>query len=100
MAQNHRPKRLLYPSALIDRRSAPLQRDLRRLYRRFRRGELNRLHCLVDGEAAIMQSFEMAQADIKIYLEQHGVTWTGDQSELTRGLEDTLESWRGIVRDF
>src|SRR3972149_12293507 len=97
MAQPQKPKRLLYPSALIDRRVALLQRVLRRLYRRFRKGELNRLQCFTDGEAKIKASYQQAETDVKACLERHGVSWLGDPAELTQGLQDTLTAWRGIV---
>jgi hypothetical protein len=98
--QASRPLRLLYPRELIDRQVARLQRDLRRLYGRFRRGEITREEAWVEGEAAIKGSFAQAQADVAAYMQKHGVVWRGNFREIQQGLVDTLVSWRGIVDDF
>ena len=95
-----KPKRLLYPIELIDRRVAVLQRDLRRLFRRYRRNELTKLQCLLDGEALIKQAFSQAEADVKAYVTKHGLIYEGNRNDLLQGLNQTLALWGHIVIDF
>jgi hypothetical protein len=93
-------KRLIYPTALIDREVARLQRDLRRLYRRYRRHELNRLQCLTDGEALIKSAFAKGEANVKLFLLKHDVIYEGNRAELEASLQSTLDSWRRIIGAF
>lgn len=93
-------KRLIYSTALIDREVARLQRDLRRLYRRYRRHELNRLHCLTDGEALIKAAFAKGESNVKLFLLKYGVIYDGDHAELEASLQSALESWRRIIGTF
>ena len=100
MLSQRKLKRLIYPTELVDREVARLQRDLRRLYRRYRRQELNHLHCYVDGEALIRASFAKAESNVKVFLFKHGVVYDGDHSEIDATLRSTLESWRRLVDAF
>jgi hypothetical protein len=100
MLSQRKVKRLIYPTELIDREVARLQRDLRRLYRSFRRYELNRLQCLTDGEALIKLAFAKGESNIKQFLLKHGVVYDGDRSELEASLQSALESWRRIIGSF
>ncbi len=93
-------KRLIYPTALIDREVAKLQRDLRRLYRSYRRHEENRLHCLTDGEALIKAAFAKGESNVKLFLLKHGVIYDGDRAELEASLQSALDSWRRIIGSF
>jgi hypothetical protein len=93
-------KFLIYPTVLIDREVALLQRDLRRLYRSYRRHEVNRLYCLTDGEALIKAAFAKGEANVKLFLLKHGVTYEGNRAELEASLQSTLDSWRRIIGAF
>ncbi len=95
-----KPKRLLYPTQLIDKNVAILQRNLRRLFRQYRKHEINKLQALTDGELLIKQAFEKAEEDIKKYLIKHNLVFSGDQSELENGLIFYLEKWQHIVKTF
>ena len=97
---SNKPKRLMYPTGLIDRRVGRLQRDLRLLYRRIKRGELSRIQADASGQFMIRESFKVAERDIKVWLEKHGLRYEGDHSELNDALENTLKLWRGVVTDF
>lgn len=100
MLSQRKVNRLIYPTELIDREVARLQRDLRRLYRSFRRHELNRLQCLTDGEALIRAAFAKGESNIKQFLLKHGVIYDGDRSELEGSLQSALDSWRRIIGSF
>ena len=100
MLPQRKIKRLIYPTALIDREVARLQRDLRRLYRSYRRHEVNRLHCLTDGEALIKSAFAKAESNVKLFLLKHDVIYDGDRSELDDSLQSALNSWRRIIGAF
>jgi hypothetical protein len=93
-------KRLIYPTALIDREAARLQRDLRRLYRSYRRHEVNRLNCLTDGEALIKSAFAKGESNVKLFLLKYGVIYDGDRAELEDSLQNALNSWRRIIGAF
>ena len=95
-----RPQRLLYPSNLTQRHTARLQIQLRRIYQRFRRGELSKMAALIEGEQAIKESFDAQQQDVKEYFQRHGITWEGNKADLEKTLQDTLEGWERIVNDF
>ena len=95
-----RPQRLLYPSNLTQRHTARLQIQLRRIYQRFRRGELFKMAALLEGEQAIKESFQAQQADVKAYFQRHGITWEGNKAGLEKTLQDTLDGWERIVNDF
>ena len=95
-----KPKRLMYPTGLIDRRVGRLQRDLRLLYRRVKRGELSRIQADASGQFAIRESFKQAERDIKAWLENRGLRYEGDRSELQDVLEDALKSWGKIIEHF
>jgi hypothetical protein len=94
------PKRLIYPTQLIDREATMLQRDLRRIYHLYRVHHQNKLHCLGDGEAAIKAAYQKMQGNIKVWCSKHGLVFDGDFSELDQGLNETLTSWRKIVEHF
>jgi|DewCreStandDraft_4_1066084.scaffolds.fasta_scaffold02727_37 hypothetical protein len=93
------PKRLLYPTELVDRRVFRLQRELRLLLRRFRRGEISKLQLDADGQYAIQRSFKVAESDIRVWLEKRGLKFEGDRSELTVALEEALKRWQMVVAD-
>ena len=84
MKHQKRPQRLLYPSNLTQRHTARLQIQLRRIYQRFRRGELFKMAALLEGEQAIKESLQ--QADVKAF---NGITWEGNK-HLEKTLQDTL----------
>ena len=90
----------MYPTGLIDRRVGRLQRDLRLLYRRVKRGELTRIQADASGQFMIRESFKVAERDIKAWLEKYGLRYEGDHSELNDALENALKLWRGVVADF
>ena len=100
MLPQRKIKRLIYPTALIDREVARLQRDLRRLYRSYRRHEVNRLHCLTDGEVLIKAAFAKGESNVKLFLLKHGVIYDGDRAELEDSLQSALNSWRRIIGAF
>ena len=93
-------RRLIYPTALIDREVDRLQRDLRKLYRSYRRHEMNKLHCLTDGEALIKAAFAKGESNVKLFLLKYGVVYDGNRAELEASLQGTLKSWRRIVGAF
>jgi len=95
-----RPQRLLYPSNLTQRHTARLQIQLRRIYQRFRRGELTKMAALIEGEQVIKTSFQAQQADVKDYFGKHGIIWEGNPAALEKTLQDTLAGWERIVNDF
>jgi sulfite reductase alpha subunit-like flavoprotein len=95
-----KPKRLLYPTNLIDREVARLQVALRRLYRQYKRREIGKVQCLVAGEDSINKAFSKAEQDIKTYLTKHGLSYGGDRSELDDCLQSTLAGWRRLVDRF
>ena len=95
-----KPKRLLYPTSLIDREVARLQVALRRLYRQYKRREIGRVQCLVTGESTIRTAFNQAESNVKAYLTKHGLVFDGDPSELDETLQSTLMGWRRVVDRF
>ena len=95
-----KPKRLIYPTQLIDWEAGRLQIQLRRIYRQYQRHHINKMHCLSDGEAIIRAAFEKMQRNIKVFCSKHGLVFDGDFSELEQGLAETLVSWRRIVDHF
>lgn len=96
----NKPKRLMYPTGLIDRRVFRLQRDLRLFYHRMQRGLITRSQVDLNGQFAIRQSYRQAEQDIKAWLEKKGLTYSGDRSELTDALKEALKRWRLVVQDF
>ena len=95
-----KPKRLIYPTQLIDREAGRLQVQLRRIYRSYQRHHINKMHCLTDGEATIRAAFQKMQSNIKVFCSKHGLIFDGDFTELEQGLNETLTSWRKIVDYF
>ena len=95
-----KPKRLIYPTQLIDREAGRLQVQLRRIYRKYQRHLINKLHCLSDGEAAIKAAYQKMQGNIKDFCSKHGLIYDGNFTELEQGLNETLNSWRKIVDHF
>ena len=93
-------KRLIYPTELIDRESGRLQVQLRKIYRKYQRHLINKLHCLGDGEAAIKAGYQKMQDNVKDFCSKHGLVYDGDFSELEAGLNESLNSWRKIVGHF
>ena len=95
-----KPKRLIYPTQLIDREAGRLQVQLRRIYRKFQRHHLNKLQCISEGEATIKAAFQKMKENIKNFCSKHGLIFDGDFTELEQGLNETLTSWRKIVDHF
>ena len=95
-----KPKRLIYPTQLIDREAGRLQVQLRRIYRKFQRHHLNKMQCLSEGEATINAAYQKMQSNIRVFCSKHGLIFDGDFSELEQGLNESLNSWRKIVDHF
>jgi hypothetical protein len=95
-----KPKRLIYPTQLIDREAGRLQVQLRRIYRSYQHHHLNKLQCLGDGETAIKAAYQKMQNNIRVFCSKYGLAFDGDFSELEQGLTDALTSWRKIVDHF
>ena len=93
-------KRLMYPTALIDREAGRLQVQLRRIYRSYQRHHINKLHCLSDGEAVIKAAFAKMLENIKVWCSNHRLVFDGNFTELHQSLDETLNSWRKIVDHF
>jgi hypothetical protein len=91
--QASRPLRLLYPRELIDRQVARLQRDLRRLYGRFRRGEITREEAWVEVKLRLKVFCAGSGQLSAAYMQKLGVVWRGNFLEIQQGLVDTLVSW-------
>jgi hypothetical protein len=99
MAATTKPRRLLYPTELIDRNVARLQRDLRRLYKQYRLHHINKLQAQTEGESLINAAFKKAETDVVAFLSKHGLN-DGDHAELVQVQQDFLVYWRGIINDF
>ena len=97
---SQKPKRLIYPTYLIDLEAGRLQVLLRRIYRKYQRHHINKLQCLGDGEAAIRAAFAKMCEGVKTFCSNHNLVFDGDFRELHEGLTQTLQSWRRIVDHF
>ena len=91
---------LRYPPELIDRRVIMLQRDLHRLLRQYRRGQLDKFQCQTKGEDFIVRAYEQMREDIQNYLRKKGILFEGDISLLQQRLSETLMRWGKICDDF
>jgi hypothetical protein len=81
-----KPKRLMYPTALIDREAGRLQVQLRRIYRSYQRHHINKSQSIIFGEATIRTAYQKMQSNIKDFCSKHGLIYDGDFSELEHGL--------------
>ena len=95
-----KPKRLIYPTQLIDREAGRLQVQLRRIYRKYQRHHINKLHCITDGEAVIRAAYQKMMNNVKDFCSKHALIFDGDFTELHQGLTETLVSWKRIVDNF
>lgn len=91
--------RLLFPQELIDRRVIVLQRDLHRLLRQYRRGQLDKFQCQTMGEGFIVRAYEQMREDIQNYLRKKGLLFE-DDSLLQQRLSEALMRWGKICDDF
>jgi hypothetical protein len=92
-----KPKRLTYPTSLIDQNTIRQQRDLQRLHRKVRRRQISKQQALTEGETIIQNTYKKILNDIQTFLNKHGLRLDGDPAELQQGLNDTLTHWRLIV---
>ncbi len=97
---SRKPKKLLYPPTLTQRHVARLQIKLQRIFSRYRRGEIDKPEALLEGEIAIQETYSHIQADLKLYYERKGLVYTGDDSELKAGLQDTLKRYQNAVFNY
>jgi hypothetical protein len=93
-------KSLIFPIQQIDYFSTKLQRDLRRIKTRLQKGELDKQQARLLGEAAITESFQKLEQQIKYFLRNNGLFVQGDRADLEKGLQDALTSWRHIIEQL
>jgi hypothetical protein len=78
-----------------------VQRELRRLYSRYQRGELTLNDCLNNGQRVLTEAFTELKQDVQTYFSKHGLAY---DSELDTGLwlvlASVLAAWQRLCNDF
>ena len=96
-----RLRRLLFPEEQIDRNAGRLRRELRWLYRAYRRGLVGKVECLLQGSAAVRRSGANMSLAVKAYVERFGLVFDGGDTGFFEGaVEDAVARWRRCVEDF
>ena len=97
-----RPRTLLFPPRLIEVTLNRLRRDLRRVHRKVRRGEIlapGRAKTL--GEEAIREEYGTYIRRINRFLEARNLEpLTGEETEVRAPFEEAESSWFRIVDDM
>lgn len=93
-------RRLLFPVEQIDRNANVLKRDLRRVYRWYRRGWLSKVECDLAGVRVIRRSSGNMQLRVEAYVERFGLVFGGDVGFLLEAEQDAVLRWHRCVGDF
>jgi len=95
-----KPRTLKFPTELTDLHGTRLRIQLRKLHRQYRKGNFTKPEIYRLGEITIRGSYDELTEKIREYVTDRGLNFADTKEQLQKTLDETLESWHGIVSDM
>ena len=96
-----KPRRLLYPTELIQQGMDLLSKKLHRLRRQVERGTLSKAEGRTRGHRILEEHYSDQLDIINKFVEEKGLTGvTGSEQGTQEALEEAKRRWNGIIDDM